>query len=265
MAIPPVRQRAWQRTLRALNSKRFYIDVLGLDSKRLFWRQPWLLVLISCLLLISPLPGMVPVTSAQVNQAGAALGGRLDQAVRLQNWAEAIRIVDQMIVVEPQRAVQLRSYRQQLLELQRTGYRAPNAPTGAVTRPDSAGTLVGQVPIRRRNGGIPVVSVTFNRRQTFDMLVDSGASMTVITREMARAMGITEADVIQEARFATANGVVVKPIVMVNSMELGGVTNTMVPVAVAPPGLEMGLLGQDFLSRFDVSIRRHVIEFHRSR
>jgi aspartyl protease family protein len=229
-------------------------------SRQSLWRQTWLLILVSCLLFVAPLPGMVSVASAQVNSA--ALGSRLDQAVRQQNWADAIKIIDQMIVAEPQRAGQLRAYRQQLLQLQQTGFRSPTSAATAPTPPNS-GTLAAQVPILRRSGGVPVVNVTFNRSQTFEMLVDSGASMTVITRQMARSLGITEADVIDEIRFATANGNVVKPIVLVNVIEFGGLARTRVPVASAPPGMEVGLLGQDFLGRFDVSIRRDVIEFHR--
>jgi aspartyl protease family protein len=230
-------------------------------SRQSLWRQTWLLLLISCLLFVAPLPGMVSVATAQVNSA--ALGSRLDQAVRQQNWADAIKIIDQMIVAEPQRAGQLRAYRQQLLQLQQTGFRSPTTPAAAAPTTPNSGTLAAQVPILRRSGGVPVVNVTFNRSQTFEMLVDSGASMTVITRQMARSLGITEADVIDEIRFATANGNVVKPIVLVNVIEFGGLARTRVPVAIAPPGMEVGLLGQDFLGRFDVSIRRDVIEFHR--
>jgi aspartyl protease family protein len=230
-------------------------------SRQSLWRQTWLLLLISCLLFVAPLPGMVSVATAQVNSA--ALGSRLDQAVRQQNWADAIKIIDQMIVAEPQRAGQLRAYRQQLLQLQQTGFRSPTTPAAVAPTTPNSGTLAAQVPILRRSGGVPVVNVTFNRSQTFEMLVDSGASMTVITRQMARSLGITEADVIDEIRFATANGNVVKPIVLVNVIEFGGLARTRVPVAIAPPGMEVGLLGQDFLGRFDVSIRRDVIEFHR--
>lgn len=229
-------------------------------SPKSLWRQPWLLILIGCLLFVAPLPGVVSVATAQVNSA--ALSSRLDQAVRQQNWGDAIKIIDQMIVAEPQRAGQLRAYRQQLWQLQQTGFRSPT-PTAAAPATPNSGTLAAQVPILRRSGGVPVVNVTFNRSQTFEMLVDSGASMTVITRQMARSLGITEADVIDEIRFATANGNVVKPIVLVNVIEFGGLARTRVPVAIAPPGMEVGLLGQDFLGRFDVSIRRDVIEFHR--
>jgi aspartyl protease family protein len=35
-----------------------------------------------------------------------------------------------------------------------------------------------------------------------------------------------------------------------------------VPVAIAGPDMEMGLLGQDFLQRYDVSLRGSRIEFH---
>jgi aspartyl protease family protein len=245
---------------------------LRLAGTSSFWRQPWLLMLILCLLVLAPLPGMVNVSGHQGSahaSGNSGLSNRLDQAVRQQNWAEAIKIIDQMIVAEPQRATKLRAYRQQLLQLQRLGYRAPNPPNPSVTPSippaGNADNLVAQVPILRRSGGVPVIKVTFNRTQTFDMLVDSGASITVITRPMARALGITSADVVREVKFATANGTVVKPIVRMNAVEFGGVADTNVEVAVAAPGMEMGLLGQDFLGRYDVSIRRDVIEFYRRR
>ena len=47
-----------------------------------------------------------------------------------------------------------------------------------------------QVPIKRRLEGIPIIDVTFNDQQTFEMMVDTGASSTVLTVEMAEALDL---------------------------------------------------------------------------
>ena len=42
-------------------------------------------------------------------------------------------------------------------------------------------TRVFRVPIKRRSGRTPVIDVTFNGGQSFEMIVDTGASKTLIT------------------------------------------------------------------------------------
>jgi aspartyl protease family protein len=49
---------------------------------------------------------------------------------------------------------------------------------------------------------------------------------------------------------------------LVSAVTVGGLTTTQVPVAIAGPDMEIGLLGQDFLQRYDVSLRGSRIEFH---
>jgi aspartyl protease family protein len=46
-------------------------------------------------------------------------------------------------------------------------------------------------------------------------------------------------------------------------MEVGGLKSYQVPVAVAGPDMEMGLLGQDFLQKYDFTFRGNRIEFHK--
>jgi aspartyl protease family protein len=52
------------------------------------------------------------------------------------------------------------------------------------------------------------------------------------------------------------------PIVYVDAIEVGGLVSSRMPVAIAGPDMTIGLLGQDFLQKFDVSFREKVIEFH---
>lgn len=130
---------------------------------------------------------------------------------------------------------------------------APIAPSGPV------GNGVFRVPITRRMGGTPVVNVTFNGTQTYEMIVDTGASGTLITQAMASALGVTS---VGQVRVDTASARdVAFPLGYVNSIEVGGAIATDVVVAVAGPDLSIGLLGHDFFGNFDVTIRQNEVEF----
>ncbi|MDB9303717.1 MULTISPECIES: retropepsin-like aspartic protease family protein [Cyanophyceae] len=114
-------------------------------------------------------------------------------------------------------------------------------------------------PIKRRMGGTPIVEVTFNNQQKFEMIVDTGASGTVITQEMANALAVVQVGTVK-ANTASARTVDF-PIGYVDSMAVGGVKVNRVAVAIAGPELETGLLGHDFFGKYDVTIRRDVVEF----
>lgn len=200
---------------------------------------------------------LIPVPSG-AQPSLAVLNQQLQQAVTAQNWAQAIQLIDQMQQVAPEQAAKLQAYRQQLLKLQQQGNQGPVIPSTSTQTP---GTL-GQVPIQRRANGIAIVKVKFNQRRVFDMMVDSGASLTVITRPMAKALGITPAHIVETISVSTANGVTEMPIVYVKSIDVGGLVSQQVPVAVAGPEMDIGLLGQDFLQQYDVSFRRDHLEFH---
>lgn len=129
-------------------------------------------------------------------------------------------------------------------------------PSSAVLIPDEA---VFTAPIKRRIGGTPIVEVTFNGQQQFEMIVDTGASGTVITQEMANALGIVP---VGKAKANTASSRAVEfPVGYVNSMAVGGVIVNKVAVAIAGAELETGLLGHDFFGNYDVTIKRNVVEF----
>lgn len=116
-----------------------------------------------------------------------------------------------------------------------------------------------RAPIKRRVGGTPIIYVTFNGKQRFEMIVDTGASGTVITQQMARLLGVTA---VGKAKANTASAVGVEfPIGYVDSMEAGGVKIKKVPVAIAGSGLQNGLLGHDFFGNYDITIKSDVVEF----
>ena len=200
--------------------------------------------------------GAIATTLPAVGQLSATqLQQQLQTAVAQNNWPQALQIVDRLIPLTPGQANQLRQYRTKLEQLSRETIARPSQPI-SVSQPQ------GLVAIKRRSGGVPVIDVVFNQRKTFEMLVDSGASITTITRPMASALGLGTAQVVQYATFKTANGSTQMPIVLVSAVTVGGLTTNQVPVAIAGPDMEMGLLGQDFLQRYDVSLRGSRIEFH---
>lgn len=122
-----------------------------------------------------------------------------------------------------------------------------------------SGTLGAfQVPIKRRASGIPVIDVVFNGNQTFEMMLDTGASGTVITPKMAQALGVKQEGT---ARVETPNAKDVEfPIGRVASIKAGNAVINNVAVAISPT-LEIGLLGQDFVSKYEVTIKKEIIEF----
>lgn len=138
---------------------------------------------------------------------------------------------------------------------------------GPTTRPsppaNAAGTStpVGlfQVPIKRRVGNIPVIEVTFNGNQTFDMLLDTGASGTVITPPMANQLQVRPHDAIRVNTPSSRN--VLFRVARVTSVEVGGLIINNPEVAISGPELPMGLLGQNFFGNHDITIKENVIEF----
>jgi len=114
-------------------------------------------------------------------------------------------------------------------------------------------------PIKRRIGGTPVIDVTFNGNKQFEMILDTGASGTVITQAMADALGIIP---VAKAKANTASAKAVEfPVGYVDSMEAAGIVVRKVGVAIAGSELETGLLGHDFFGDYEITIKRDAIEF----
>jgi hypothetical protein len=118
---------------------------------------------------------------------------------------------------------------------------------------------VFKVLVKRRIDAKAVIDVTFNGNQTFEMIVDTSASGTIITAAMAKSLGVVqEAEVITET--ADGEGVTL-PIGKVKSIDVAGAVQQDFPVAIGGTEVEVGLLGQDFYSKYDVLFRQDAIEF----
>lgn len=126
-------------------------------------------------------------------------------------------------------------------------------------QPASNSRRVYRAQILRRAGGTPIIAVTFNGSQTHEMIVDTGASGTLITQQMAIALRVVP---VGAARVATASARDVQfPLGYVSSVQVDGAIAQNLLVAVAGPELDVGLLGHDFFGNYDVTIGRDVVEF----
>ena len=139
-------------------------------------------------------------------------------------------------------------------------FRRGTSTPGTQPPPNSpANQKVFQAKIKRRAGGTPVIDVVFNGNKTFEMIVDTGASGTLITQRMATALGVKP---VRTERAGIADGSVVEfPIGRVQSIGVGGAQIKNVEVAIAKQ-MEIGLLGHDFFGNYDVKIKRDVVEFY---
>ncbi|NJL85523.1 MAG: hypothetical protein HC886_05390 [Leptolyngbyaceae cyanobacterium SM1_1_3] len=137
--------------------------------------------------------------------------------------------------------------------------RAAESPSSKAPEPSAHPASQQSVPIVRRLGRTPVVSVSFNQAKRYDMIVDTGASGTLITQKMAADLNITP---IGQARVTTASAVdILFPVGYVPSIQVGNIVANNVLVAIAGPEQTVGLLGHDVFGDYDVTVRQEVVEF----
>jgi aspartyl protease family protein len=96
------------------------------------------------------------------------------------------------------------------------------------------------------------------------MMIDTGATLVVLSREDARHVGINPAPADFTVRAETANGVVLLAPVVLKEVVIGEVAVRDVPAAVFPDNrLQTGLLGMSFLSKlshFSVAAGRLILK-----
>ena len=114
--------------------------------------------------------------------------------------------------------------------------------------------------IKRRQFGIPVIDVKFNGKHTFEMMLDTGASFTMLTPEMANTLkfrrdGIMYINTPSDRKVEVPTG-------LLSSASVGGAMSKNIRVAISS-SLPIGLLGQNFFGQYDVTIRQDVIEFRK--
>lgn len=111
------------------------------------------------------------------------------------------------------------------------------------------------IPLER-SGDQYLVQATVDDSIEVTLLLDTGASMTILAPGILRNLGYALDG--RKASFSTANGVVQAPVVSVQSLSLGD--QRVGPIVIGAIGLSRGkgkvdgLLGMDYLSGFEFSL-----------
>ncbi|MFA5137706.1 MAG: TIGR02281 family clan AA aspartic protease [Elusimicrobiota bacterium] len=105
----------------------------------------------------------------------------------------------------------------------------------------------------RRIGPHVVVTALLNGKVKADLIVDTGASVVVISESVAKRLALAPGDVFGKAEAVMADGRKIEAeAVRLKSMEVGGRRAAGVDAAILPqaePGID-GLLGMSFLKRY---------------
>src|SRR5262245_46594130 len=128
---------------------------------------------------------------------------------------------------------------------------AAQAPAG--DSPASSPTAKAyRVRVQRAGAGMLVEAVV-NGVHRVPFLIDTGATDVLIPRSVARRIGLEVGPETRTKRYATANGMIEQPVVMLDSVDLGGAVAREVPASIGPE-LEFGLLGLSYFNRFDTHV-----------
>ncbi len=118
---------------------------------------------------------------------------------------------------------------------------------------DTASSAIVSVPILM-NGSAAFATVTLNGTVQALMLLDTGATYTIVSRQVATTLRLNETT---RVTISTANGSINVPLSSLGSMKVGAAEVTNVTVAIHDIFANStlgGVLGLDFLGRFHTSI-----------
>ncbi len=130
-------------------------------------------------------------------------------------------------------------------------YRSPTpARVGVRARAasDDARAQVHHVRVERAGTGM-IVQVRLNDRVTAPFLIDTGASDVLLPKRVADELGLRVGPETRTLRYSTANGVVDQPVLMLDSVEVGGARVEGVPASISST-IGVGLLGLSFFNHF---------------
>ncbi|HXV79466.1 MAG TPA: TIGR02281 family clan AA aspartic protease [Candidatus Binatia bacterium] len=108
-----------------------------------------------------------------------------------------------------------------------------------------------------KQGQVVVIEAMLNKKTAAKFVVDTGASYTMISSAIAKALDIETEQNRQTAPFQTANGIIQAPLVSLESISVGGMEIRNLTAAVhdvLSDSRIAGLLGLNFLSNFRMDI-----------
>ena len=123
-------------------------------------------------------------------------------------------------------------------------------PSRSAPEPESVPPTPPRGPLR------PVlVEALLNRQVTVPLVLDTGATYTMLTVQTAKDLGITGLERLPKKLFLTASGKLFAPVTTLKSIRVGPAEAQDVEVAIDTEGhLPMGLLGMTFLRHFKVTV-----------
>ncbi len=109
--------------------------------------------------------------------------------------------------------------------------------------------------------------VMLNGHAAYPFVIDTGATFTSISQEMAEALGYQISPAMERVVIGTANGIISAPMVVLDSLDLHGYTVRNLKAIVLPRKAQsmVGLLGLNFLDHFRYSVDAGRKEFRLER
>jgi predicted aspartyl protease len=132
------------------------------------------------------------------------------------------------------------------------------ATTSQVASSSSLDTFT--IPIQKKLGGVPLIEVTFNDNYQVPMLLDTGASKTLLTAAVATQLQLQPNGT---AQAKTANGTANFQVASIDKIRFGTGEIKNIQVAIGQNDLPYGLLGHDVYDGYDITIKESSIEFRK--
>lgn len=142
----------------------------------------------------------------------------------------------------------------------------PKTTPEPIPRPPDPAEVLQSHPVRASSFSVPleqlgtlwVVRILINGTRPAQLILDTGASHTILSSAIARDLGLWAQSSATSMTMHTAGGTVRADVLTVASISAGGaeVRNSLAAIydlPEAPPTIE-GLLGQDFLRHFEVTL-----------
>lgn len=131
-------------------------------------------------------------------------------------------------------------------------------PYSAVSTPVADTKNVSQAVVSyNKQNAVIIIRVTLNNQLEKPFAVDTGASYTMITSEVAEALNLTPNPEIPPITLQTANGRVQAPLINLQAITVGNLTTHNVAAAIHnfhDSSNIAGLLGLNFLNRFKMTV-----------
>ena len=199
-----------------------------------------------------------------IGQSAASKDDWFLVANNLQGSVEILKSIDPTSPQYNLAAKVLPEYEQQLATARQKADRFVSKPvqnlasTNQVASSSSLDTFT--IPIQRKLGGVPLIEVTFNDNHQVPMLLDTGASHTLLTATIATQLQLQPNGT---AQAKTANGTANFQVARIDKIRFGTGEIKNVQVAIGQNDLPYGLLGHDVYDGYDITIKESSIEFRK--